>query len=53
LAGSLEVGNVSFDSSAGEVDNCVKATGDTDTQLALGEQIRGKICRGVFEESRG
>jgi hypothetical protein len=53
LASSLEVSNVSFDSSAGEVDNSVEAAGNTDTKLALGEQIRGKICRGVFEESRG
>jgi hypothetical protein len=42
-----------FNSGAGEVDDGVKATGEADTKLALGEEVGGKVRGGVFENGRG
>lgn len=49
----LQVGNVRFNSSAGKVDNGIKATRDTDTKLALWEEVGGEVGGGVLEYSRG
>jgi hypothetical protein len=53
VASGLEVGDVGFNSGTGEVDDGVKATGDADTKLALGEEVGGKVGGGVFEDGRG
>jgi hypothetical protein len=39
LAVGLKVGNMGFDSGMGEVDDGIKAIGDADAKLALGEHV--------------
>jgi hypothetical protein len=48
LIGGLEGGNMGFNGGTGEMNDGINTTRDTNTELALGQEVGGKVGRSMF-----